>query len=317
MSTVNPTAARPLNLSSITAGDLATVKSASDRENIGGLGSRIWDKISDMFCGTDREQAKKYLFDLYSPSTPDSQKIKNFFSLQSLAGDGYKDRFQHSIENGKETYTLLLDGDEHGEGLVLSRKIIDCDWDAVAAVFRSDRGTENLPRQMAKDVTRGAYHIDGYFLADDPTLDDALRTEVRLHMLNVELDALECTPDEKKAILALANQGTFAVIMTLAQPTDPTDKAGDRSPQCPTREGQRTEYHVTREDGVIHLRAICAKDIAYEKDEEMLADLKQLIETTTNFYQSLEVSIDIAIDAQGSAEIKRLDYFACKGSHHQ
>lgn len=317
MSTVNPIAIRPLNLSSIDASDLATVKSASDREKIGGLGSRIWDKISDMFCGTDREEAKKYLFDLYSPSTPDSQKIKNFFALQNLAGDGYKDRFQHSVENGKETYALLLDGDEHGEGLVLSREIIDCDWGAVAAVFRSDRETENLPLQMKKDITRGAYHVDGYFLAEDLTLDDASRTELRLHILNVELDALECTPDEKKTILALANQGTFAVIMSLAQPTDPTEQAGWIGPSCPTSVGQRTEYRVTREDGVIHLRAFSDMDIANVEDEELLADLKEQIQTTASLYQSLEISIDIAIDAQGSAEIKRLDYFACKGSDHQ
>ncbi|WP_159917671.1 hypothetical protein [Pantoea sp. 18069] len=312
MSAVSPMAARPLNLSSISASDIAAVKNASDREKIGGTLSRVWDKISDMFLGTDRAQAKKCLFDLYLPNTSDAQKIKSFLTLQSLAGDGYKDRFQHTVENGMETYALLLDGDEKGEGVLLSRKIIACDRQRITEIINGGRETENLEVQMKKDVTRGDYHIDHRPLADGSDLTE-LRTEVRLHVLDKELDALECTPEEKKSILALANQATFALIMQSTVATHPAEQGGWVPPLCPCSEEQSTEYRITREDGVIRLRALCAQDIAAEKSEELRDDKKQAIQDMPHFYQSLEIRIDIAINAQGESEIRQLDYLVCKG----
>ncbi len=314
MSTVSPVAARPLNLSSISVGDIATVKNASEREKIGNLASRIWDKISDFFCGTDREQAKKYLFDLYSPATPDTQKIKAFFTLQSLAGGGYQDRFLHSMAQGKETYALLLDGDDKGEGLLLTRQAIGVDQQRIARVLASDRQGEDLEKQLKKDITRGDYLIGGQPLMHDQGLEGKPGVQMRLDQLEQELTALQCTPEEKKALRALANQATFAIVMQSTVPPDPAHESGWIAPLCPSSAGQSTEFHVSRDDGVLRLRARCAQDIATEPDAQLLETKKEAIRETPHLYQALEITLDLAIDALGQASIQRLDYFVNKGS---
>lgn len=314
MSTVNPVPARPLNLSSINVGDIATIKNASEREKIGSLASRIWDKISDFFCGTDREQAKKYLFDLYSPATPDTQKIQCFFALQGLAGGGVQDRFQHSVENGKETYALLLDGDDKGEGLLLTRTAVGVDQQRIARVLASDRQDEDLQTQLKKDITRGDYLIGGQPLVQDNGLESKQSAQMRLAQFEQKLTALQCTPEESMTLRALANQATFAVVMQSTVPPDPAHAASWIAPLCPSSAGQSTEYHISREDGVLRLRARCAQDIATEPAAELLETKKEAIRETDHLFQALEITLDIAIDAQGQSSIQRLDYFVNKGS---
>ncbi|MBS7777528.1 hypothetical protein [Acidovorax sp. CCYZU-2555] len=307
MTTISSAGPQVLNLASISASDIATVKNASDRDHIGGLGSRIWDKVSDMFFGTDREQAKKCLFDMYMPNTPDAQKIDSFLTLQSLAGDGYKDRFQHTIENGVETYALLLDGDEKGEGILLTRKVFDCDLKAINATIASNGEVNKLAVQATKDITRGSYYIDGKPLPDDVTLSDTARTEAKLSALDGAMDALNCTAAEKETVLTLANQALFGLIMAN------TERTGGLPPLCPTSEGQVTEYRISREDGVIRLRALCTQDVDHVQDEDMRAEKKEAVSEAPHMHKSLEMRIDIAIQADGRAETRKLDVLANKG----
>lgn len=306
MTAISSAAAQPLNLSSISACDIAAVRNASDRDRIGGLGSRIWDKISDMFFGTDREEAKKCLFDLYLPHTPDAQKINSFLTLQSLAGDGYKDRFLHTVENGVETYALLLDGDEKGDCVLLTRKVFDCDWEAINAAITSKDEVKELAQQARKDITRGSYYMGGQPLADDDTLSGPSRTAARLAALDSEMDALNCTDEEKETVLALANQALFGLIMAS------TERTGGLPPLCPTSEEQITEYRISREDGVMRLRALCMQDLDHVKDEELRNAKKEVARDIPHMYKSLEMRIDIAITADGQAETRKLDVLANK-----
>ncbi len=78
----------------ITAQDVETIKAASDRDHIGNLATRLWDKIADWFYGTDRVEAKKLVFDLYSSGVTDQNKIKAFEQLREMAGANYKDNFR-------------------------------------------------------------------------------------------------------------------------------------------------------------------------------------------------------------------------------
>lgn len=307
MSTVRPVAARPLNLSSISTSDIASVKNAGAREKIGNLARRIC-------CGTDREQTKKYLFDLHSPATSDTQKIKAFFALQSLAGCAFQDRFQHAMAQGKETYALLLDGDDKGEGLVLQRQAIRVDRQRIAQALVSDRHGEDLEKQLKKDITRGDYLIGGQPLMHDNGLDGKQGAQMRLDQLEQELTALQCTPEEKKAMRALANQATFAIGMQSTVPVDPAHESGWIAPLCPSSAGQSTEFHVGRDDGALPLRARYAQDIATQPDAQLLETKKEAIRETQHLYQALEITIDIAVDALGQPSIQRLDYFVNMGS---
>lgn len=307
MTAIRSAGPQALNLSSISARDIATVKNASDRNSIGGLASRIWDKVSDMFFGTDREEAKKCLFDLYMPNTPDAQKINSFLTLQGLAGDGYKDRFQHTIENGVETYALLLDGDEKGEGVLLARKVFDCDLKAINATIASNDEVNKLAVQAKKDITRSSYYMDGKPLPDDVTLCDTARTAAKLLALDSALDTLNCTAAEKETVMTLANQALFGLIMANTERTD------GLPPLCPTSDGQITEYRISREDGVIRLRALCTQDVDHVQDEVMRDEKKEAVREAPHMHKSLEMRIDIAIQADGQAETRKLDVLANKG----
>lgn len=307
MTAIRSAGPQALNLSSISARDIATVKNASDRNSIGGLASRIWDKVSDMFFGTDREEAKKCLFDLYMPNTPDAQKINSFLTLQGLAGDGYKDRFQHTIENGVETYALLLDGDEKGEGVLLARKVLDCDLKTINATIASNDEVNKLAVQAKKDITRGSYYMDGKPLADDVTLCDTARTAAKLLALDSALDTLNCTAAEKETVMTLANQALFGLIMANTERTD------GLPPLCPTSDGQITEYRISREDGVIRLRALCTQDVDHVQDEDLRDEKKEAVREAPHMHKSLEMRIDIAIQADGQAETRKLDVLANKG----
>lgn len=307
MTAIRSAGPQALNLSSISARDIATVKNASDRNSIGGLASRIWDKVSDMFFGTDREEAKKCLFDLYMPNTPDARKINSFLTLQGLAGDGYKDRFQHTIENGVETYALLLDGDEKGEGVLLARKVFDCDLKAINATIASNDEVNKLAVQAKKDITRSSYYMDGKPLPDDVTLCDTARTAAKLLALDSALDTLNCTAAEKETVMTLANQALFGLIMANTERTD------GLPPLCPTSDGQITEYRISREDGVIRLRALCTQDVDHVQDEVMRDEKKEAVREAPHMHKSLEMRIDIAIQADGQAETRKLDVLANKG----
>lgn len=88
------------------ARDVDLVKSASDREHIGTVFDRVWDKIKDWFNTTHIQESKKCLFDLYSPSSTDEKKLGSYFRLKELAGHAYKDRFIEQAVGDNLTFKI-------------------------------------------------------------------------------------------------------------------------------------------------------------------------------------------------------------------
>lgn len=301
------TAARPLHFGAIGASELSAIQQAPDRDHIGSLASRIWDKVIDFFCNDRREEAKKCLFDLYAPSTPDAQKIELFTRLRELSAPAYQDRFQYKLEDGRETYALLLDQHDPDAGVMLTRTAIGCDWHKIEAVLHSDRSYEGLEKQLRQDIVRAGYEVAGQPVPDDDTLPLGPRQDLRLQLLDAELAKLACTPEEVEAVHALAHQATFALIMQSTLAKDPVFAA-----MCPSSAQQYTAYGIQRENGALRLHAHCRHDVAAESDEELRSEKLQLIREVDNFYRSLEIRTDIAIDSQGQARLADLHYHGTK-----
>lgn len=99
---------------SISASDIKTIQGATDRDGIGSGLSRIWDKVCDWFCSTNRAEAKQCLFDLYADpaSTTAKDKLDSFLRLRDLVGEDYKDRFQLEEDDDGFTFKLVLDMDD-------------------------------------------------------------------------------------------------------------------------------------------------------------------------------------------------------------
>lgn len=73
--------------------DIGVIKNANDREHIDNACNKIWTKIVDWFCGTNRAEAKKLLFDLLSKKTDNQRKLDSFNILRQLASPAYQDKF--------------------------------------------------------------------------------------------------------------------------------------------------------------------------------------------------------------------------------
>ncbi len=186
----NALSAHTFNPTTVSSQELGTIKNASSRDKIGSIVSRVLDKVSDWFCGTQRAEVKKHIFDMYSPTSTDQVKITGFLALQALAGEGYKDRFQSSRENGQERYALQLESAMPEDCFCLSREIIYCDKGRVLTELRANRDDEHLQPQLEKDIGRGSYLVNGSALEGSK--------EARLAQLEHALDAMHCTPQEKK-----------------------------------------------------------------------------------------------------------------------
>ncbi|MEG1455659.1 MAG: hypothetical protein RSC66_08835, partial [Comamonas sp.] len=144
-------------------------------------------------------------------------------------------------------------------------------------------------------------------LADDVTLCDTARTAAKLLALDSALDTLNCTAAEKETVMTLANQALFGLIMANTERTD------GLPPLCPTSDGQITEYRISREDGVIRLRALCTQDVDHVQDEDLRDEKKEAVHAAPHMHKSLEMRIDIAIQADGQAQTPKLDVLANKG----
>ncbi|MET4576045.1 hypothetical protein [Ottowia thiooxydans] len=117
----NPINSQSFKPISIGGRDLSVSKTAvergSDREHIGSVVSRIFDSIVDWFSGTNHAEAKRCLFDLYSPDTSVAQKYQAFSKLELLTGESYKGNF--AVEEGYLDGTLMCSLNiDLGNGLV-------------------------------------------------------------------------------------------------------------------------------------------------------------------------------------------------------
>ncbi len=303
--TVTTALSATFNPSTVSSQELATVKNASSRDQIGSVVTRILDKVSDWFCGTRRAEVKKHLFDMYSPASTDQVKITAFLALQAMAGEGHKDRFQSSREDGQERYTLQLDSAMPEDSFCLSREIIYCDKGRVLAELRANREDEALQPQLEKDIGRGSYLVNGCALEGSK--------ETRLAQLEDALNAMHCTPQERKAIVELSNQSIFGIIMEASLPLDSAGRVSGALGLCPSPGESKVEFRISREDGVIRVHALSYKDVATMQDEGDRNSMLETVQSSPLMQKSSEISIDVAVSAQGHMNVLALDFLANNG----
>ncbi|KZL03330.1 MULTISPECIES: hypothetical protein [unclassified Pseudovibrio] len=175
----------------ISAGDLENIKRASDRDHVGNPATRLWDKIVDWFCGTDRVTAKKLTFDLYSPGVTDQSKVKAFEQLRELAGANYQDNFKVYDSSHYRSYSVL--------DFKLEFDVRSPDEDRVEANLKNDIMMEGIkiPEQQGiqfqKDFDR---RQERTFTFDSKPIEDMSFFD-------------QFSPQERAAIFAVCHQGLF------------------------------------------------------------------------------------------------------------
>ncbi|QUS55898.1 hypothetical protein [Pseudovibrio brasiliensis] len=178
----------------ISAGDLQSIKGASDREHIGNPATRLWDKIVDWFCSTDRVNAKKLAFDLYSPSVTDQNKIKAFEQLREMAGANFQENFKVYDGPRFQSYSVL--------DFKLEFDVRSPDSDSVEGNLKNDIMMEGIkiPEQQGLQFQK-----------------DYDRRQERTFTLNSEpiedLSVLDqFSSQERAAIYAICHQGLFPLL---------------------------------------------------------------------------------------------------------
>lgn len=290
--------ANQIFFSHISSADISAMEKSSDREAIGNVVIRIWDKVADWFCGTTRVETKKYIFDLISPTTSDAVKIKSFEALKNLAGADYKELFVKETQLDKEIYSLDFATGNESDNFTLEREFIKCDKDRALKELRSDRTGENLADQLRKDITRSDYIIAGKSLPKGTT------AESLLAQFHQELDALNCTPEERKSIIEVCNQSSTAMLMLASTP--PNEVAAN----CPCGDGTIVSFQISRQDGMIHVHSRYSKDISAASTLELLQEQISMVNDIPEFKKSIEANISIAIDAEGKFDIISFDSLA-------
>lgn len=76
---------------SITLNEIEDIKNAKTPSEI----KSLWGKIADWFCGTNKENAKKVLFELINNDDPDI-KIDAFNQLRAMVSPAFKDAFTYT-----------------------------------------------------------------------------------------------------------------------------------------------------------------------------------------------------------------------------
>lgn len=315
------TSFHPSNINSITQ--------ATDRDHIGNVFSRAWDAVADWFCGTHQSEAKKCLFDLYSNTATDAEKIASFVQLRDYAGEGYKDRFVRTEENGRLTYKVDLGlGDEavnfslkfrnlgSGSEPISFGSVADgqrtADKRYITEQLMADRTTEDLVDILRKDLSRGAFFVDGKKLDTTALTED----EAITHFDQLVAD-LHCTEAQKNKIIETCNQSLFGIML---------------NPQClglslgnglgPNSPGlaEVLRYDISQigkegESSQIRVQAHCIKDIAVDSDHELLQTKVAMVKDNPDFmFSSLNLQIDLRIDSNGTVTVAELNGYVNEGT---
>jgi len=271
----------------LTAQDVQGIRQATDRDHIGSIFSRVWDKVADWFCSTNRTEAKKCMFDLHSQTTTHQQKVDSFLSLKDMAGANYQNRFQ--IEENDEGVRYNLDlSDEQCPGFSLSFRKLPVNQETLRQELnRSDYWSHNgvgpARDQVKADICRASYTVSGTPLPDG-TPDE------RMKHFDDALTAIGATPSQREAIMEVCNQAVLGTFMEASDP--PAIVPG----------GQNVRYDVRMVEGEVHVRAVCIKDIDMVEPGRQV-DLEQrqgklnmiLSDGDHPFYKSQEMRLDLRI----------------------
>ncbi len=138
--------------------DIMKIKSATSKSDV----ESFWGKITDWFCGTRKEEAKKALFDIIHNDNP-NKKIEFFNQLRDMVLPAYKDKFTYKtteVNDNLFTVNLLIADILSIENLRTTGKSIDI----TTAVSHSldgvmSHGDFNL-EQLKKDASRFTYTLN-------------------------------------------------------------------------------------------------------------------------------------------------------------
>lgn len=298
---------------SLATQDVQNVRQATDRNHIGSIFSRAWDKVADWFCNTNRTEAKKCLFDLYSETTPHHQKIESFHALKGMAGAEYQNRFQIEENETGVRYTLdLSEAQELSEnqcpGFSLSFKKLSVDREALGRELNRDDYWGNgevssARKQVEKDLCRASYSVSGSPLQKGSP-------DERMGHFDEALTALGVTPSQRTAIMEVCNQSTIAAFL---QSADNITAPG----------GQHVLYDVRTVEGELRVQAVCIKDIdipliAGKMDDPELRQTKMdmiLAEGDHPLYKSQYIELDLRIvdgDPRAKIEIVGTQHLASR-----
>ncbi|WP_196908451.1 hypothetical protein [Candidatus Symbiopectobacterium sp. 'North America'] len=88
----------------ISLNEIEEIKNAKNPSEI----KRLWDRIADWFCGTDKENAKKVLFELINNDDANI-RIDAFNQLKAMASPAFKDAFTYTTTAINDTaFTVNL-----------------------------------------------------------------------------------------------------------------------------------------------------------------------------------------------------------------
>lgn len=179
--------------------DVSKIQSAKNKSEV----ESLWGKITDWFCGTRKEEAKKALFDIIHNDNPD-RKIECFNQLRDMVSPAYKDKFTYKITEVNDnlfTVNLLITDILSIENLRTTGKSID-----IASVVSHsldgvmNRGNSNL-EQLKKDVSRFTY-----------TFNSELYKHGSLTELELEKVTVNMPEAQKKSLDVIASKtGVIAI----------------------------------------------------------------------------------------------------------
>lgn len=286
---------RQLQLSST---DVNTVKASTDRNLIGSRISHLWDRLMDYICSTNRVEAKQYLFDMFSQTTTDLNKIESFKALAQLVGDGFQGKFEAATDDdGNETYRLTL-ADSAESCFSLIKKNYPCNRDAILQKLKDDLNEGNA-LQLNVDIGRGHYSIGGIPLTGD--------TIERQNKWDERLTELRCSDAQKQAIASVSNQTTFGSIMSDVEKIQVGDLP--MPPTCFEQDNSIVEYNIDRdESGVIVVQGRNVLDVAASGNTVRVSELSDQAETNVHWQNSTDIRFRIDINAQGELTLTDLRY---------
>ncbi len=240
----------------------------------------IWDRIKDWFFGTNLVEAKEHLAQLYAPEASDAERVRSYMALKELVGEGFRDRF--AVKPEPFGYSLIID---YGDYLLpychslticserylqaLSNKLVGDVLGAKDAKTEDAKGLLPHEAQLAKDLPRSAYSIDGKPIKGLMVSEDEISKDYLANLLKVFRSALEAQsplPEPQRiAVEVLASQGVFADITQSALTNNGGIYQVEEAGNVMQGNGGELKYDLSRSGNSIVLRATRRSDwLSYE-----------------------------------------------------
>ncbi len=214
----------------IHADTLQTIRESKDRDHIGGLISRIFEKIKDWVSGTHVYEAKQCLHDILSEQSSDLQKFTSFSKLHQLAGAGYQDRFSmERAADGKFSLIIHLDeptvlAEVNAKASFYKESELVLNQERILSLLREDAAIPPTDGQFRKDIHRGdgkTIMINGQEVAKSALHGGSAESNVGYTVENFMALAKEqgFNDAEIQTVEILANQRSIG-ILTASGPAD-------------------------------------------------------------------------------------------------